>query len=140
MNNNKNVAEILNHRVLWTLSGEEGLDLEELDESSEEHIKAMIEDGYSSGELYAIREGDEEFYGWWNIEKREDAPAANGRREIEISGHRVFWSLDDEAGFEELDEMSEDHIRNMIRKGFNAGELCVLAEDDEEYYGWWSLR
>ncbi len=61
------VTEILQHRISWFLRGDAAP--AELDESSVEHIKKMIEDGYNQGELCVyVNETEEEFRGWWHIE------------------------------------------------------------------------
>lgn len=40
----------------------------EIGEVDKEYIQAMINDGYSSGELVSYDgEGDQEYYGWWQI-------------------------------------------------------------------------
>ncbi len=55
--------------------------------------------------------------------------------------HQISWFLRGEESPEELDECSIEHIENLIKEGYNQGDLCVIGEDGEtEYRGWWSIQ
>lgn len=58
-------TEILQHNIDYWFEDTENL---EIDECSIEHIKQMIKEGYSSGELCQC-DIDEEYRGWWKIVK-----------------------------------------------------------------------
>jgi hypothetical protein len=65
-------TEILQHRIKFWLRGDKAP--AELDESSIEHLKRLIDEGYNQGELCLLGDdGDTEYRGWWNIEPRESA-------------------------------------------------------------------
>lgn len=60
-------TEILQHRISWKLA-DEGAPTE-LDESSRQHITALIKDGYREGELHVTGEdGETTHRGAWNID------------------------------------------------------------------------
>ena len=59
---------ILHHRIGWHYI--DSFNPSELPESEEEHIKEMIKEGYSSGQLvYTLPKGKIEHIGWWEIIK-----------------------------------------------------------------------
>lgn len=67
--NTNNVDYILQHRIEWFLRGENAPTT--LDETSEDHIEAMIKEGYNQGELcVSVPDSEEEFRGWWSIENK----------------------------------------------------------------------
>lgn len=70
-NKSSGTARICAHRIEWWYEDNEDLpEIKELPESEEEHIKKMLCDGYNQGELcYNDGEHDQEYYGWWKIEK-----------------------------------------------------------------------
>jgi len=63
----RNIVEVLQHRVAWSLRGEGAPS--ELDEASQEHIETCIREGYNQGELHALSaDGETEYRGWWEID------------------------------------------------------------------------
>ena len=63
----KKVTEILRHRITYWYDEFEG----ELPECEEEYIKAQLIEGYWSGELHYTDEDDNEYRGWWEIEREK---------------------------------------------------------------------
>lgn len=59
-----------------------------------------------------------------------------GWKHADILQHDVYYYYENE---EELSEIEEEHIKDMITKGFNAGELNHIGENDEENHGWWKI-
>lgn len=57
-------TKILLHTISWHLI--DNTTINELDESSIEHIEHLIKEGISQGELI-IHEGDTMYRGWWKI-------------------------------------------------------------------------
>ena len=57
---------------------------------------------------------------------------------MEALANLVDWEWDD--NFKKIDEVSIDHVWEMMKKGFIAGELCRLNEKDEEICGWWKIK
>ena len=65
-------------------------------------------------------------------------------------GHEVYgsWSVDftitlegDEVRFDDLSEVSQEHIAKLIGEGYVSGEVCEHdSETDETKYGWWSIN
>ncbi len=49
--------------------------------------------------------------GWWNV-----------KFDLTLEGKEIRW--------EDLDECSQEHIAEMIKEGFNGGEIVI--EDDED--------
>lgn len=49
--------------------------------------------------------------GWWNV-----------KFELTLDGEKVGW--------DDLDEATQEHIADMIKEGYNGGEI-VVEEDDE---------
>ena len=39
----------------------------------------------------------------------------------------------------ELNECDIEHIEQLIKEGYNQGELCQYNEEDKEYRGWWKI-
>jgi hypothetical protein len=63
----------------------------------------------------------------------------SGDRYVRILGKRVRWHLG-EGGPTELPESAEEHIKSLIRGGFNQGELLADSEDGETgFRGWWNI-
>ena len=52
-------------------------------------------------------------FGWWNV-----------KFDLTIEGEEVRW--------DDLDECTQEHIADMIKDGYNGGEIVI--EDDEEEY------
>lgn len=59
----------------------------------------------------------------------------------EILQHRIRWHLDGCPGApEELPEAEEERIEQLIRDGYNQGEMLVTGSDGEtDHRGWWSI-
>ena len=57
--------------------------------------------------------------------------------EIEVSCHRVNFWLDTNDDVTP-DEGDEEHVADLIRDGYNQGELCTFRGDNE-YRGWWKI-
>ncbi len=55
---------------------------------------------------------------------------------IEILQHNIEWWLDDDS-IVELDESDIEHINQMIREGYNCGEL---NHANDEIHGSWSIK
>jgi len=57
----------------------------------------------------------------------------------EIYGHEVRWWVDSDE-VKALDDVSIEHIGNLLSDGYTSGELHVTYGDnyDEETYGWWT--
>lgn len=51
--------------------------------------------------------------GWWNV-----------KFDLTLEGKVVRW--------EDLDECTQEHIADMIKEGFNGGEICIETDDEEE--------
>ncbi len=61
---------ICSHEIEWWLDTGDDDPIEELDEVSIDHIQTLLMDNYTGGELCVARpDGDDEYYGWWNIAK-----------------------------------------------------------------------
>ena len=61
------IINILKHNISYSYRDYDGI----MDESEEEHVKDMIIDGYSSGELCMLGEdGNTEYRGWWEIDNK----------------------------------------------------------------------
>jgi hypothetical protein len=45
------------------------LKITDLSDSSREHISKLISEGFREGEVVEVGADDEEFYGWWSLEK-----------------------------------------------------------------------
>ena len=59
----------------------------------------------------------------------------------EILQHNISYSWND--GVErKLDECDIEHIEQLIKDGFNQGELCQTINPDtgDEASGWWSIE
>lgn len=64
-------------------------------------------------------------------------------------GHEVYgsWSISftitlegEEVSFDDLSEVSQEHIAKLIGEGYVSGEVCEYdSETDETNYGWWSI-
>lgn len=65
------ITEVLEHDISWWVDSNS---VKELDESSIEHIKKMIEQGITQGELCITygRHRNLETWGWWYIIKWRD--------------------------------------------------------------------
>lgn len=61
---------------------------------------------------------------------------------VDILQHRVVWYLRGNTPYPtELDESQLEHIKSMIRQGFNQGELLKHDTDGEmTHRGWWQIR
>lgn len=70
----------------------------------------------------------------------EGAVAEDGDRYVQILGKRVRWHLGID-GPKDLPENCEEHIKSLVRGGFNQGELLADSEDGETgFRGWWSIE
>lgn len=64
----------------------------------------------------------------------------DGNHYTEILQHRIkFWLRGDDAPTE-LDETSEEHITELIRQGYNQGELLMTDASGADFRGWWSIE
>jgi len=62
-------------------------------------------------------------------------------RFTEILQHRISFFFRGDDAPQQLDEASAEHVENLIKEGFNQGELCYYdSEKDVEYRGWWSIE
>ena len=52
-------------------------------------------------------------YGWWNV-----------KFELTLEGAEVRW--------EDLDECTQEHIAEMIKEGYNGGEIVMEDYEDEK--------
>ena len=50
-------------------------------------------------------------YGWWSVEF-----------ELTLEGKEVRW--------EDLDEITQEHIANCIKEGYTSGEICISEEEE----------
>ena len=50
-------------------------------------------------------------YGWWSVEF-----------ELTLEGEEVRW--------EDLDEITQEHIANCIKEGYTSGEICIYEEEE----------
>lgn len=61
----------------------------------------------------------------------------------EILQHKIEYWLDDDTNTEVLDDSDIEHIENMIKEGYNEGELNHLdrqkAYGQQEVRGWWKI-
>lgn len=55
---------------------------------------------------------------------------------IEILFHDISYYYD--SGID-MPESEEEHVKEMINKGFLAGELCYVNENTEEIKGYWEI-
>ena len=55
---------------------------------------------------------------------------------ITILQHEINYWLDNALM---IDDISEEHIKNMIINGCNQGELNQLDNQDKEVRGWWKI-
>lgn len=70
----------------------------------------------------------------------KSAVAEDGDRYVQLLGKRVRWHLG-VGGPTDLPENCEEHIKVMVREGFNQGELLADSEDGETCFrGWWSIE
>ncbi len=66
----RGVARICAHRIEWWYEYDpDKPNITELPESEEEHIQKMLNEGYFCGELCYTDEAENEYYGWWKIQK-----------------------------------------------------------------------
>jgi hypothetical protein len=62
-------------------------------------------------------------------------------RYTEILQHRISFFFRGEGAPQAMDEASVEHVENLIKEGYNQGELCYYDSDkDVEYRGWWSIE
>lgn len=52
--------------------------------------------------------------GWWNV-----------KFDLTLDGKKVRW--------DDLDECTQEHIAEMIKEGYNGGEIVIEEDDDDEY-------
>lgn len=66
MKRNNTITEILGHDVSWFVDSNR---VDELDETSIQHIKECIEDDITQGDLHVCygKNGDKEASGWWHV-------------------------------------------------------------------------
>lgn len=70
MNNEgcRGYARICAHRIEWRYEYDpDKPDITELPESEEEHIKQMLCENYTQGELCYSDDNENTYYGWWKI-------------------------------------------------------------------------
>lgn len=61
--------------------------------------------------------------------------------EYTILQHTIEISWEDGNDERGLFESDEEHIEDMIKDGFNQGEVVQFDhEKDEEVYGWWKIK
>lgn len=62
--------------------------------------------------------------------------------EVEILQHTIAidWSDSDKDNPDNITEADEEHISDMIKEGYNQGELNSYQEDEVEYQGWWKIK
>lgn len=51
--------------------------------------------------------------GWWNV-----------KFDLTLDGKEVRW--------DDLDECTQEHIAEMIKEGYNGGEIVIEEDDDDE--------
>lgn len=56
---------------------------------------------------------------------------------IEICSHQIYYWYDDVN--HEMDESSQEHVKNLLIENYKEGELCDLLPDQTEVRGWWSI-
>ena len=56
---------------------------------------------------------------------------------IRICAHTIEYWYDDDN--HEMDESSEEHIKNLLIEGYVEGELCDMIESEGELRGWWNI-
>lgn len=62
-----NITEVLQHRIVWWLSGDTPAPTE-LNQSQVEFLESQIKAGYNQGELFAHdNDGEWTHRGWWQI-------------------------------------------------------------------------
>lgn len=61
---------------------------------------------------------------------------------VEVLQHRIVWHLfGDTPAPEELGEAQLEHLEQMVRGGFNQGELLEHDADGKmTHRGWWQIR
>lgn len=130
------ISTILGHTVAWSFRG---LNLDELPDDAESHIKSQIREGFLSGQLcHCDGETEQETFGWWRIddEVSEGDPSC---KTIEIFGNTVEWWYRD-FDPEVLPESEREHIESAIEEGYLSGELVFVDENEETRTGWWKIR
>ena len=53
--------------------------------------------------------------GWWNV-----------KFDLTLEGEEVCW--------EDLDECTQEHIAEMIKEGYNGGEIVIEEDNEEDIY------
>lgn len=80
-----------------------------------------IADEHSKKNVNEDIDNEHEVYGWWEV-----------NFDITLEG--------EEVSFDDLSEVSQEHIANLIGEGYVSGEVHEYnSETDEQISGWWSI-